>query len=81
MSKLPAPRFKDGAQIKEFRRKYDLNQTTFWSVVGMTQSAGSRYESGRDIPRPLHFLLTLAYGTDGQATKVIEYLRAWKKKP
>ena len=35
------------------------NQTTFWRRFGCTQSAGSRYESGRDLPEPVQLLITL----------------------
>ena len=39
------------------------------------QSAGSRYESGRNIPRPVQMLLRIAYGTKAQAAKQVEALR------
>lgn len=32
------------------RQKLRLSQSEFWSRIGVTQSTGSRYESGRDIP-------------------------------
>lgn len=57
------------------RHKLGLNQTEFWSPVGITQSAGSRYESGRSIPRPVQILLTIRYGTEKQAEKAIGELR------
>ncbi|MBK8335062.1 MAG: hypothetical protein IPL03_00110 [Sterolibacteriaceae bacterium] len=34
-----------------------MNQTEFWKRFGVTQSAGSRYESGRSLPRPLRVLM------------------------
>ena len=52
-----------------------LNQTDFWRRVGIGQSAGSRYESGRNIPRPVQMLLRIAYGTKTQTTKQVEALR------
>ena len=52
-----------------------LNQTDFWRRVGVGQSAGSRYESGRNIPRPVQMLLRIAYGTKAQAAKQLEALR------
>ena len=55
-----------------------LNQTGFWSRVGVTQSGGSRYESGRNIPKPVQLLLTVTYGTPSQSNKALEYLRGWK---
>lgn len=47
--------------FRELRRKKDMNQSIFWSRVGITQSGGSRYESGRNVPQPTKLLLTLAY--------------------
>ncbi len=44
------------------RKKLGMNQGEFWSRVGVTQSGGSRYESGRAIPKPVRILLVLAYG-------------------
>lgn len=60
---------------KAVRARLKLNQTEFWQRVGVTQSAGSRYESGRPLPKPLVTLLTIAYGTDKQATKAFGQLR------
>ncbi len=45
--------------VREIRRKLGLNQSQFWSKIGVTQSGGSRYESGRNIPRPVQALLRL----------------------
>ena len=41
------------------RKKLNLNQKDFWTRYGVTQSGGSRYESGRNIPKPLAILLWL----------------------
>ena len=57
------------------RKKLNVNQSEFWSRVGIGQSAGSRYESGRNIPRPVQMLLRIAYGTKAQAAKQVEALR------
>lgn len=57
------------------RQKLGLNQTQFWSRVGVTQSGGSRYEAGRKIPRAVCMLLVIAYGTTKQAQAVIDQLR------
>ncbi len=43
------------------RRRLRLNQQEFWSRVGVTQSGGSRYESGRSMPRPVRELLRLVH--------------------
>lgn len=57
------------------RARLKLNQTEFWRRVGVTQSAGSRYESGRPLPKPLATLLTIAYGTDKQSRTAVGHLR------
>jgi DNA-binding transcriptional regulator YiaG len=41
----------------ELRRSAGLNQTEFWRRFGVTQSGGSRYESGRSMPTPLKVLM------------------------
>jgi hypothetical protein len=46
---------------REIRRKLGLNQQQFWSQVGVTQSGGSRYESGRNIPKPVKELVRLVF--------------------
>ncbi|MDD5176313.1 MAG: hypothetical protein PHQ05_07840 [Sterolibacterium sp.] len=45
--------------LAEFRNKLGLNQRDFWSRYGVTQSGGSRYESGRNMPEPLRILVRL----------------------
>lgn len=45
--------------LKEHRRKEGLNQSQFWSAIGVTQSGGSRYEAGREVPTPTAILLAL----------------------
>ena len=62
------------------RQKLGINQTQFWSRVGVTQSGGSRYESGRKIPKPIQHLLVIAYGTTKQAQAVIDQLREGNNK-
>ena len=49
----------DFSNIADVRQKQNLNQTEFWTRYGVTQSGGSRYESGRNIPKPLALLLWL----------------------
>jgi DNA-binding transcriptional regulator YiaG len=49
----------DFCDIAVTRQKSNLNQTEFWKWYGVTQSGGSRYESGRNIPKPLAILLWL----------------------
>lgn len=42
-----------------YRRKSGKNQSQFWAKFGVTQSGGSRYESGRNLPMPVALLLAL----------------------
>jgi transcriptional regulator with XRE-family HTH domain len=46
---------------REIRRRLGLNQQEFWTRIGVTQSGGSRYESGRSMPRPVRELLRLVH--------------------
>lgn len=71
--------------VRDIRRKMGMNQQQFWSELGVTQSGGSRYESGRNMPRPVQQLLRLVHveHIDIQKIKredyeVIEYLRSAK---
>lgn len=70
---------------REIRRKLGMNQQQFWSKLGVTQSGGSRYESGRNMPRPVQQLLRLVHveHIDIQKIKredfeVVGYLRSAK---
>jgi len=51
-----------GLEALAIRKKLSLNQSDFWTPFGVTQSGGSRYESGRNIPRPVQILLAAKYG-------------------
>lgn len=73
--KQPALRFKSGEDVREIRRKLGMNQAEFWSKLSVTQSGGSRYESGRSIPRPVRLLLHMTYGTEKQAGDLLTWLR------
>ena len=46
---------------RTLRQRLGLNQQQFWSAVGVTQSGGSRYESGRNMPRPVVELVRLVH--------------------
>ena len=46
---------------RPLRQRLGLNQQQFWSAVGVTQSGGSRYESGRSMPRPVTELVRLVH--------------------
>ncbi|MXS85712.1 transcriptional regulator [Nitrosomonas sp. HPC101] len=53
--------FKNIPNPKEIRQKLGLNQQEFWGKVGVTQSGGSRYESGREMPKAVRELLRLVH--------------------
>lgn len=75
----------DEIDVRDIRHKLGMNQSEFWSSIGVTQSGGSRYESGRSIPRPVQALLRLVHIERVDIDKirrddfeVIEYLRTHK---
>ncbi|ENO75236.1 hypothetical protein B447_20186 [Thauera sp. 27] len=70
-----------GEEIRILRNKLALNQSEFWKFFMTTQSGGSRYESGRDIPSPVQFLLNIAFGTDKKREEIITALRALGRLP
>jgi len=70
-------------RLRDIRRRLGLNQQEFWSKVGVTQSGGSRYETGRAMPEPVRELLRLVHieGIDparikGEHVSVANHLRA-----
>lgn len=38
-----------------------LSQEDFWALLGVSQSGGSRYEAGRQMPRYLELLFAIVY--------------------
>jgi transcriptional regulator with XRE-family HTH domain len=46
---------------KQIRQRLGMNQEEFWTRIGVTQSGGSRYESGRSMPKPVRELLRLVH--------------------
>jgi len=61
--------------FKTIRQKLQLNQQAFWSRLGVTQSGGSRYESGRSAPKPVQTLCSLAYKKPHEALAELAKLR------
>ena len=47
--------------VHGIRKKLGINQVTFWANIGVTQSGGSRYENGRNMPKPVRMLFQLVY--------------------
>lgn len=60
MSKKP-PIVKLIKDYRAVRRGHNLNQSEFWSRLGVTQSGGSRYENGREVPKAVAILAHLVY--------------------
>lgn len=55
---------------RDIRRKLGMNQQDFWTQIGVTQSGGSRYESGRNMPKPVRELLRLVHVEQLDLTEV-----------
>ena len=53
---------KKSINLKAIRTKLGLNQRDFWAPLGVTQSGGSRFETGRVPQKPIRILLELVYG-------------------
>ena len=64
-------------EIKAFRKKLGVNQGVFWARVAVTQSGGSRFESGRTIPKTIQMLLHMAYAPEIRAQRLVKHLRGW----
>lgn len=47
------------AVIRDYRKARRESQTRFWGRFGVSQSRGSRFELGREIPAPVVILLRL----------------------
>ena len=74
-AKAPKLSIRTGEQAAVLRKKLGINQSAFWSRIRVTQSGGSRYESGRKLPYPVLLLLHLAYAPEAQAQALLTYLR------
>ena len=68
---------------REIRQRLGMKQQEFWTRIGVTQSGGSRYESGRSMPRPVRELLRLVHVEQVDLSKVkkedfdiIEHMKA-----
>ncbi len=68
---------------KAIRKQLGMNQHEFWSKIGVTQSGGSRYESGRNMPKPVQELLRVVHIEGIDLSKIrkddilaLEYLKS-----
>lgn len=78
-NKMPKLFIQTGREARDLRQKMGRNQSDFWKLIAVTQSGGSRYESGRDMPKPVQMLLHLAYAPEKQAKAMLDYLRGWNE--
>jgi hypothetical protein len=57
---LPAtPAARQHMELKQFRISRRESQEKFWARFGVTQSSGSRFETGLGIPPPVALLVRL----------------------
>ena len=64
-----------GKDIRDLRNALNLNQSQFWGRIYVTQSGGSRYETGRNIPKCVQCLIAVAYGKESEAKVLVAELR------
>jgi len=48
-------------ELRKYRRTKRESQGMFWARFGVTQSRGSRFEKGAEIPKPVAILLELYF--------------------
>lgn len=63
-----------GEQARIMREKAGANQSGFWKPFGVTQSGGSRYEAGRNIPTAVRLLLAMRHGSAAQKRQAREFV-------
>lgn len=70
LEKMECGEFNEGGMtpsiLRECRKSRRESQFRFWSRFGVTQSRGSRFELGKEIPQPVAILLKLYF--DGTIT-------------
>ncbi len=62
------------ATLRKQRKTRRESQHNFWARFGVTQSRGSRFEQGAEIPTPVAILLELYFNgvvTDGDLKQVV----------
>lgn len=69
----------DAVTLVTSRRTSKMNQTDYWQRFGVTQSGGSRYESGRVIPVPTAILIWLRESGRIDEKDLAEALKVVKK--
>lgn len=66
---------KSGPEVRKYRLSKDMDQGSFWRRISVTQSGGSRYETGREMPEQVAMMLTIAYGEKREAERLVAKLR------
>lgn len=62
--------------VKKLRLSLDMTQSEFWLPLGVSQSAGSRYETeSREIFEPVKKLVLIAYGKWRESQMLVNDLR------
>lgn len=51
----------DQVAVMLIRKRLGMTQQAFWEPLGITQSAGCRYETGSPIPTPIRILVFVNY--------------------
>ena len=76
-NKLSPPKF-SGKELRMLRKEKHLNQSEFWNAINVTQSGGSRYERGREIPDQVAIMIELVHihGIDLSTKKARKQLKA-----
>jgi transcriptional regulator with XRE-family HTH domain len=67
-----------GQDIRDLRDRMGMKQSDFWKRILVTQSGGSRYETGRTIPKQVLLLIHLAYAETKGAERLLKELRNGK---
>lgn len=62
-------------EVIDLRHSLDLNQQEFWQRLLVSQSRGSRYESGRHISAQVLILIHLAYAEKASADQLYDLIR------
>mgnify|MGYP003420350463 CR=1 len=71
----PRKKSRVGNKYRVLRASFGMNQVEFWEKVGVTQSGGSRYETGREVPKSVDTLVELIYGPNNKAIPLLAELR------
>lgn len=66
-------------KIQDKRKQSGLNQSVYWKRFGVTQSGGSRYETGRNIPASTAMLIWLFESGRIAEQDLADALKAIKK--